>query len=175
MDFGPESVLTDFDSGSDNAVADTVNKLNRALRFISSWYESVDESPNRKIWYTRIDATRKKVEAALTEWAKPGLIFPGNNAKKTYATAQLAYPDMWRQLNFASDLLPQTSILDDIGDAIEDAPGALAGSLSKAISNTLKEIFGELWPWFLVVVIVVIIYFVAKAGLLNKIFSIFKR
>lgn len=174
MDLGPEDVLSYTDSGSDTAVEETVSKLQRALRFISNWYQAVDETENRKIWYTRIDAARKKVEAALTEWNKAGLLFPGNKAKSAYTAAQNSYFEVWSQLQNSADLLPESSVLDDIVGAAENAPGAVADSITKAIAKSLNEIFGNLWPWFLVAAILAGLYFAAKAGLLNKLSRIFR-
>jgi hypothetical protein len=156
VDLGPSALLIDADG---NLITDTRTRLDLALRYISNWYRATDGSDNQSIWWVKIDGVRAKVEAAFTAM-DPAKVFPGKDELAVYSDAQLAFADLYRQLQFSSDTLPKPGLLDlaaDFVDALAETPGIIlttvVDKVSKGIGDATKKAITNLWPILAVVAV----------------------
>ena len=158
-DLGPEAVLTAWDD-TDDPVEETVAMLVRGLTFISNWQRQLKPENFRETLnydsatVAKVDQTRRKVQAALDAWNKPGLTFPGNSEINLYRQAQLAYPDTWRSVMLSIGSLEQPDFLDTLAEIPKD----LGQSLTDIILNFLKGF----WPVIVVAVIVILVFIFRK-------------
>src|SRR6185369_14817323 len=103
VNLGPSALLTDAEG---ETVADTRARLDTALKYISNWYKATDGSDDKDMWWGQIDQVRAKVEAAEKAF-DPAKVFPGKSELAAYLDAQLAFADLWRQLNLSIDTIPK--------------------------------------------------------------------
>lgn len=152
-DLGPGGLLQDADGVP---IADTRTRLNLALRYISNWYRATEGSDNQSVWWAQIDDVRAKVEAAFTAM-DPGKVFPGKDELALYHDAQMAFPELWRELTLSADTLPKPGLLDlaaDYIDTLLETPGIIltgaVDAVSKGVGNAAKAAIVNLWPVLLV-------------------------
>lgn len=152
-DLGPENVLGDVDS-----LKDARSNLERALKFIVNWYKATEKADNKEDWWKRIDAVRATVEEA---WHAndPADVFPGKTAKTTYAAAQLAFPQMWRDISFTPDRIDVSlaATMADTFNAIVYFPGIWFKKTAQDVLGGLG--INTLWPIIIVAGVVLLAYF----------------
>ncbi len=159
FDLGPETVLPDWEE-SDDPVEDTVDNLERALRFITNWQKQLSpENLGEVLNYdsttvAKVAQTAKKVNAAFAAWSRNGLTFPGNNEVALYRQAQLAYPDTWRSVMLSVGALEQEGFIDALSHIPGDIANSLGGSLTDIVLNFLKGF----WPVLLIAGLIVVGY-----------------
>lgn len=157
IDLGPPDVLWEEQG---ETAAEKRARCDRALVFLSHWYDAIDGAPEEDELRPRIDAVRAKVEMA--ERANdPALIYPGKTALARFHEAAMAYGDLRGEVDMASVFDGRSTgeqIIDGIGDTVRDAPAAALGGLADALKNALNAVLKSLWIYLAVAGALVVAY-----------------
>jgi hypothetical protein len=162
---GPQSQISDYDSGADDPLAGPIANLSAGIATVNGWIGIVGSDT---VNLTRLNNLKATLQVALDAWSKDGLIFPDTPTLGLYTAAQLAYPPVW---TFMSTYAPELamSVGDTLATAVPDAIEGGAGFLTKIIgqttANALSGLLGPLWPWLLGVAVIAAVYIAYKAGL----------
>jgi hypothetical protein len=161
IDLGPESLLGIAEGEDAPTLRD---RLDLALRYLANWYKATKGSDNQDIWWEKIDQVRAKVEAAYKSFS-PADLFLGKDAVALYNNAAASFPGLYRELALSRDTLPSPGLLDvaaDIAETVLETPGyviaKVGDSLARGIGGAAGSLVERLWPYLLVVGILVVIY-----------------
>lgn len=160
-DLGPESLLGIAEGEDAPTLRD---RLDLALRYIANWYKATKGSDNQDIWWGKIDQVRAKVETAYRSFS-PADLFLGKDAVRLYNDAAQSFPGLYRELALTRDTLPSPGLLDvtaDIADTVFETPGYIINkvgdSLARGIGGAAGSLVERLWPYLLVLGVLLVIY-----------------
>ena len=150
-------------SFADAPIAELRDRIDLAFRYTVSWASAAGDyaaGADGVNFAYRIDAMQTSLRQ-LYALMPLSDTFPGKDAKAAYENVSQQYAQLYRDLVFSADTLPQPTLLEyaaSFGQALIDAPVAaitgamekIANGAAKALGGTAGAIWSALWPWLLV-------------------------
>ncbi len=148
-------------SFADEPVLILRQRLDRAFRYTVSWSAAAGDALDRDgvSFSSRIDDVQLAIKVMYT-LIPPDSVFIGKDAKAAYERLSAGYAQLYRDLVFSAETLPQPALLEKLaglGQALLDAPTAAITGAAESISNAIARVLGgtaaalwsNLWPWLL--------------------------
>lgn len=158
LDVTAESALSFADAPS----LELRERIDRAFRYTVSWSAAAGSALDRNgaPFAKRIDNTQSALKG-LYALIPPDSVFPGDDAKAAYERVSAEYAQLYRDLVFSADTLPEPALLERLagfGQSLFDAPSAAltgiaetaSNAVARALGGTAAAIWSALWPWLLV-------------------------
>ena len=166
MDAFGSAVESTLGTAEGTPISELRPRLDKAIGYIGSWYDAVgsgdpfDLFSAAPVWSDRIGAVLSEING-VQAMMPPSDLFPGKDAVAAYNHASADFAQLYRDLLFSADTLPQPAVLDQVSDFFKvaiHAPVAAAKTLAEILADEIKKLLGNtaaaiwhaLWPWILV-------------------------
>lgn len=156
-DVSAESVL----SIADEPVDVLRQRIQLALRYTFSWMDAAGDASDRDgVPFSKRISDVQTALFVLLDLIPAGSVFIGKDAKAAYERVSRGYAELYRDVVFSADTLPQPSLIEvlgDLGTAAFKAPVAAAKTAAQMIADSIRQLLGNtaaalwtnLWPWLL--------------------------
>jgi hypothetical protein len=138
-------------------------RIDLAFRFTVSWSAAAGDYAAGKDgvpFSYRIDEMQRKLQQ-LYALLPLSDVFPGKDAVAAYNAVSAQYAQLYRDLVFSVETLPQPTLLENaagFGQALIDAPVAavtggmekVADGVARLLGGTVGAVWSALWPWLLI-------------------------
>jgi len=146
--------IVDSEASPGQAMRD---RLALATMYLSNWYEAVKKSPNKDIWYKRIDTLRAHIETLYKTVSDPKYdLFVSPIINADYDAIGAEWAQLFRDIYTNSDDLIQHNLLTDSVDtlsAIVTSPltvlPKLGNDIGAAIGGTIGGFVRQTFPWLI--------------------------
>jgi hypothetical protein len=139
------------------------DRIDLAFRYTVSWAKAAGDyatGPDGLPFSVRIDQMQSALQG-LYALLPLSDVFPTKDAKAAYEKVSAQYAQLYRDLVFSADTLPDPTLIEvasSLAAALVDAPVAaitagmekVAGGAAKLLGGTAGALWSALWPWLLV-------------------------